>query len=153
MGQVTTMNQMNAGLVKHIQDKDLEHKTKVEQLEKLVATMRSDRDCKSLVNQTSLSKMKTFKDNMSEWHTWSFKFTNLVTSVFPEGREALEWARDQGKRTVTTESCEEAVEVQKNSSDLKNFNTQLHSALSELCDGEALKITENTSADRSRSLA
>ena len=60
----------------------------------MVATLKSDRDRKSLVDQKSLSKMKVFKDNMSEWHSWSFKFTNLVTGVFPEAREALEWARD-----------------------------------------------------------
>ena len=58
MQQMTTMSSTNEGLMQHIRDKDVEHRTKIDQLEKMVATLKSDRDRKSLVDQKSLSKMK-----------------------------------------------------------------------------------------------
>ena len=87
---VQQVAESNTGMMEHLKQKDTENRAKIEQLEKMVSTMKTDR--KSLVEQKSMAKMKNFKDNMSEWHAWSFKLTNLITSVFPEARDALEWA-------------------------------------------------------------
>ena len=47
---------------------------------------------KSLVDIRGIGKPAVFDSDISKYPTWSFKFTNFVTSVFPNARACLEWA-------------------------------------------------------------
>ena len=53
----------------------------------------------------------------------------------------MEWAASQGDTTITQRYCTAQLNVYMSDEELVEFNRPLYTALAELCEGEALKIT------------
>ena len=118
-------------------------RAKIETLESLMAKSKTGEKPKTLLDNKGLGKPKTFTGEMSQFHYLS-KLVNFVTGVFDFGRECMEWAASQGDTTITQRYCNAQLDMYMSEAELVEFNRQLYTALAELCEGEALKITKNT---------
>ena len=67
----------------------------------------------------------------------AFKFENMVAAVVPSSRGSLEWAAQQDTQILTVDDVEAGP-------DSVEINPQVHVALAEILEGEALDIVQNT---------
>ena len=111
-------------------------------LEKLTDQGKRDGDL-SLVDTRGVAKPITFSGDDKRFHVWMIKTTNFIVGVYPDFKEALEWAAECpdviGEGVVDEVLADPAGELYVE--DVKHKSAQLYSLLQSVLEGEPFEMS------------
>ena len=92
---------------------------------------------RAFIESRAFSKLVNFDSKAASWKVWAFKFENMAAALVPSSRDTLDWAAQQDTPILNVDDVEAGP-------DSVEINPQVHVALAELLEGEALDIVQNT---------